>query len=255
MKLNELALELAKAEDENSEIEKVEGRIPYAFPWNRRLKEPTRVEWSSTDSADAFDSNLKNHRDKLEKYGWLDTEIYYDLNSYGYRCDEFYEDKDSYVGIGECFTYGTGLPADMSWTSLLEKNIQKKVWNLGLCTTGLDTSFRTLLTWLPVIKPKAVLMLENSTLARETWYIDENNEEWNTCIGFWSDLEWQQEICQSKTERYLNRRKNLLAIKELCDMNQVEFKLVTAFERNEIGYRDWEENKDTKHALARDCLL
>ena len=254
MKLNELALELAKAEDENSEIEKVEGRIPYAFPWNRRLKEPTRVEWSSTDSADAFDSNLKNHRDKLEKYGWLDTEIYYDLNSYGYRCDEFYEDKDSYVGIGECFTYGTGLPADMSWTSLLEKNIQKKVWNLGLCTTGLDTSFRTLLTWLPVIKPKAVLMLENSTLARETWYIDENNEEWNTCIGFWSDLEWQQEICQSKTERYLNRRKNLLAIKELCDMNQVEFKLVTAFERNEIGYKDWEENKDTKYALARDLM-
>ena len=37
-------------------------------------------------------------------------------------------------------------------------------------------------------------------------------------------------------------------------MNQVEFKLVTAFERNEIGYRDWEENKDTKHALARDLM-
>ena len=119
----------------------------------------------------------------------------------------------------------------MSWTNLLEKDIGEKVWNLGLCTTGLDTAFRTLLTWLPVIKPKAVLMLENSTLARETWYIDENNEEWNTCIGFWSDLEWQQEVCLSKTERYLNRRKNLMAIRELCRMEGVEFKLITAKER------------------------
>ena len=76
-----LAVALAKAEDENSDIEKVKERIPYAFPWNRRLKEATVVEWSSTDSSDAFDSNLKNHRDKLEKYGWLDTEIFYNLNS------------------------------------------------------------------------------------------------------------------------------------------------------------------------------
>ena len=97
-------------------------------------------------------------------------------------------------------------------------------------------------------------MLENSTLARETWYIDENNEEWNTCIGFWSDLEWQQEVCLSKTERYLNRRKNLMAIRELCRMEGVEFKLITAKERNEIGFRDWEANKDTKYALARDLM-
>ena len=85
MKLNELALELAKAEDENSEIEKVEERIPYAFPWNRRLKEATRVEWSSTDSADAFDSNLKNHKDKLEKYAT--KQPYFVENIFGVSSD------------------------------------------------------------------------------------------------------------------------------------------------------------------------
>ena len=253
-KNNDLAITFARTEDEDTEIDKVRERIPYAFPWNRRLKEASRVEWSCTDSAEAFDSNLKNQKHLLEKYGWIDTEIFYDLNSYGYRDDEFVESPNSYVAIGECFTYGTGLPAEMTWAKLLEQKLGAKVWNLGLCTTGLDTSFRTLYNWLPIIQPKAVLLLENSTLARETWYIDENNEEWNTCIGFWSELEWQQEICQSKTERYLNRRKNLLAIKELCDMHKVGFKCVSARERNEIGYRDWEENKEIKYALARDLM-
>ena len=30
--------------------------------------------------------------------------------------------------------------------------------------------------------------------------------------------------------------------------------LITALERNEIGFKDWEENKDTKYALARDLM-
>tara|TARA_B100000287_G_C19953700_1_gene511494 strand:- start:329 stop:496 length:168 start_codon:yes stop_codon:yes gene_type:complete len=37
-------------------------------------------------------------------------------------------------------------------------------------------------------------------------------------------------------------------------MEGVEFKLITAKERNEIGFRDWEANKDTKYALARDLM-
>ena len=114
------------------------------------------------------------------------------------------------LGIGECFTYGTGLPADMSWTILLEKDIQKKVWNLGLCTTGLDTAFRTLLTWLPVIKPKAVLMLENSTLQERLGTLMKTMR--NGILALDSGQIWNgnREICQSKTERYLNRRKNLM---------------------------------------------
>ena len=104
----------------------------------------------------------------------------------------------------------------MLWPYLLGKEIDTKIWNLGLCTTGLDVSFRSLISWLPVIKPKMVLLLENSQLGREVWYIDEEKDEWNTQIGFWSDHDWQRELVESKTERFISRQKNLLAIKQLC---------------------------------------
>ena len=93
-----------KTEDEDKHIELVKGRIPYAFGWNRKLNEPVRHEWSSTDSQEEWEYNLKNQKDLLEKYGWMDTPVYYDFNSHGYRTDEFRESTDSIVAIGECFT-------------------------------------------------------------------------------------------------------------------------------------------------------
>ena len=129
-----------------------------------------------------------------------------------------------------------------------------KVWNLALCTTGLDTSFRTLYNWLPVIKPKMVLLLENSQLGREVWYIDKDREEWNTQIGFWSDLDWQKELVESKTERFISRQKNLLAIEQLCQINGIDLKIISARERNEIGLSNWEDNKEEKYALSRDLM-
>ena len=243
-----------KTEDEDKHVESVNGRIPYAFGWNRKLNEPSRQKFSSTDSEDAWESNLKNHKDLLEKYGWLDTEVYYDLNSHGYRDEEFKESPNSIVAAGECFTYATGLPIEMSWPYLLGKELDTKIWNLALCTTGLDVTFRSLLSWLPVIKPKMVLLLENSQLGREVWYIDEEKDEWNTQIGFWSDYDWQKELVESKTERFISRQKNLLAIKQLCQIHDIELKIVSARERNEIGLSNWNEHKEERYALSRDLM-
>ena len=142
----------------------------------------------------------------------------------------------------------------MTWPYLLEKEIGTKVWNLGLCTVGLDTTFRTLLSWLPVIKPKMVLLLENSQLGREVWYIDEEKDEWNTSIGFWSDYDWQRELVESKTERFVSRQKNLLAIQQLCEINDIELRIISARERNEIGLSNWNEHKEEKYALSRDLM-
>ena len=243
-----------KTEDEDKQVELVKERIPYAFGWNRKLNEPSRQKFSSTDSEEAWESNLQNQKDLLEKYGWLEKDVYYDLNSHGYRDDEFTGSPDSIVAIGECFTYATGLPIEMSWPYLLQEELGTKVWNLALCTTGLDTSFRTLYNWLPVIKPKMVLLLENSQLGREVWYIDKDREEWNTQIGFWSDLDWQKELVESKTERFISRQKNLLAIEQLCQINGIDLKIISARERNEIGLSNWEDNKEEKYALSRDLM-
>ena len=39
-----------------------------------------------------------------------------------------------------------------------------------------------------------------------------------------------------------------------CLIQNFRAQLITAKERNEIGFRDWEANKDTKYALARDLM-
>jgi hypothetical protein len=239
-------------EDASDSVKK---RIAYAFGWNRELDEPSRQKWSSTDNEEAWKGNVKFKRDVLEKEGWFDTEVYYDLNSHGYRDDEFVSSPASIIAMGECFTYGTGIPREMTWPYLLGEELNEKVWNLGLCMTGLDTCFRTLYNWLPVIKPKMVLLLENSSLGREVWSVDESGkEEWNDAIGFWSSVEWQKELVNSSTERFISRQKNLLAVSQLCSINNVELKIISASERNAVGLADYAKNKHKKYALSRDLI-
>ena len=127
---------------------------------------------------------------------------------------------------------------DYDLASMLELEGLGKVWNLALPESGLDTTFRSLYSWLPVIQPKAVLLLENSQLAREV-YTDEVSDK----IGHWSPAGWKRDLVGDKVERFLSRQKNLMAISELCQENKTELKIISAAERHEIGMNVGREMK------------
>ena len=61
-------------------------------------------------------------------------------------------------------------------------------------------------------------------------------------------------MVESKTERFISRQKNLLAIKQLCQIHDIELKIVSARERNEIGLSNWNEHKEERYALSRDLM-
>lgn len=236
-------------EDDQDTISRVEDKIKYHNPQAYSRKSPITLNWVSTDSEEEYQKNLEKRRDELEKYGWLGQTINYDLNSYGFRDEEFYESPNSVVATGECFTFGTGLHETQIWPSMLELQLQTKVWNLGLPTAPMDVTFRALYSWLPIIKPKMVLLLENSQLGREV-FTNENAEP----IGFWSPESWKQELAADKVERYISRQKNLMAISELCHQHKIELRTISAVDRHQIGMDAWKQNEDEKFAASRDLM-
>lgn len=238
-----------KTEDDQETLDRVEEKIKFATQSDFDRRTPITYNFWSTDSSDEFEKNKSKRPEELEKYGWLGTPITYHLNEYGYREDSFHYSPESYIAIGECFTVGTGLPETMIWPSMLELEGLGKVWNLALPESGLDTTFRSLYSWLPVIQPKAVLLLENSQLAREV-YTDEVSDK----IGHWSPAGWKRDLVGDKVERFLSRQKNLMAISELCQENKTELKIISAAERHEIGMNAWQGNENEKFAASRDLM-
>lgn len=239
----------SSTEDTQETISRVEEKIKYHNPRAFEEKSSTTLKWVSTDSEEEYQKNISKRKSELEKYGWVDQEIDYNLNQYGFRDEEFYESPDSIVATGECFTFGTGLLQSQLWPTMLSEKLAVKVWNLGLPTAPLDVMFRALYAWLPVIKPRMVLLLENSQLGREI-FTEENAEP----IGFWSPEQWKQDLAADKVERYISRQKNLMAISELCQQHQVELKTISAVERHEIGMKAWKENENEKYAASRDLM-
>ena len=206
--------------------------------------------WWSSDSEETWNTNVSKRKSDLEKNGWLDYTIEYNINSHGFRDVEFYEDTESYVCVGECFTFGPGLPKTMTWPNILQEKIGRKVFNLSISETGLDQAFRVLYYWLPIIKPKKVLMLESGHLMRE--FIIEDKSE----IVFTHSPQILQDIANNKYERFLLRQKNILAIQQLCDMHEIPLVIITSEERDMLGKNMFENgNADNeKYFVARDLI-
>lgn len=237
-----------KYEDNLDTINQVHDRIKYQEVFDK-IPYPCVLDWYSTDNPEAWEKNQRVAPELLKQYNWTEDSIKYDLNTYGFRNREFVPNPNSIITIGECFTFGTGLPREMTWPDMLEKETKFEIFNLSRPLSGLDHSFRHLLYWLPVLKSKKVLMLENSGDVREIFEANQSQP-----IGNWSNEEWKRVLTANKNERYISRKKNLLAIQKWCEMHDVEFHVVECNRRNEIGKEQYEKHKEEPYAVARDLM-
>lgn len=237
-----------KHEEDSEELKLIHDRIKY-HEVRDETSYPCVHKWYSTDNEEAWEKNKRTSPELLEKYNWTEDSIEYSLNSHGFRNREFVENPNSIITIGECFTFGTGLPREMTWPALLEKEVPYEIFNLGVPLAGLDFSFRTLFYWIPVLKSKKVFMLENSTEGREVF----NNNE-SQIIGGWSEEQWKIDLAANKNERYISRKKNLLAIEKWCEMHDVEFIVLDFDTRNKTGHAEHEKHKEEPYCVARDLM-
>jgi len=92
-----------------------------------------------------FGDNLLNHPNH-DRFGYLDSVQDYVLNSSGYRGPEFFKGVDLLVS-GCSFTYGTGIPEDGLWGSLLAEKMSISYNNMSLSGASIGWMTRQLFAY------------------------------------------------------------------------------------------------------------
>ena len=178
------------------------------------------LNWLDQDSEKVYLDNLQNKRASLEKLNWVDANITYTFNSYGFRSDEFSLDP-GVMFLGCSHTAGVGLPLESTWPYLVSSQLGLKRFNLGISSTSNDTAFRLGHNWIPQLKPKLVILLAPDSNRSELHsYIDviENLGAWTDYYGnYWK--QWQTH----KTNTDMNFLKNILATKQICSEHSIKF--------------------------------
>jgi hypothetical protein len=177
--------------------------------------------WSGSDNLSNYKENIQNAeaRKYLNEQGWLhnDAAILYRYNQQGFRSDNF-DLSPSYIALGCSFTEGVGLPIEQTWPFLLSKKISKNIWNLGVSSAGLDSCFRLLDYYITELNILGVFLLiphasrfEIHTPSEIIYY----NPHWEN-LNNPSELLIKKLWYSSDDNSYYNKRKNLLAMEQLC---------------------------------------
>lgn len=125
-------------------------------------KRNTVTAWSGYDSEELWQKHISdsvtNYR--LKRHGWLPfVEIEYRYNAHGFRDEEF-DTRPCGIALGCSFTEGVGVREQDSWPRKLEVLMGYKVWNLGIGGVGIDTCFRAMQFWAPLLRPRFIAMLD-----------------------------------------------------------------------------------------------
>jgi len=236
---------------DDERITEVQEIIKYSNERSLKLKTPTSFDWFSTDTKSLYKENVEQCRDAMEDFGWLkpENQFKYDFNQYGFRDEEFTEYPESWVAVGECFTFGTALPRHLTWPHILEEKYGTKVWNLGQCTTGFDSAFRAILAHIDQLKPQKVLLLEPVPITRELY-----QDMKPTLPGGWSSVHWMKAMSEDKVERYISRIKNFYAVKSLLEDKGIELLFISSEDRHDIGIKSWLDKSSGEFAASRDLM-
>jgi hypothetical protein len=190
---------------------------------NTQLANTTQL-WYGSDSKESFDKNLLDpiSRAWVVDAGWVENEITYKFNKQGFRSIEFDTDISAGMALGCSFTQGVGVLQEHSWPSIVSKKIQYPIWNLGIGAGSMDTVFRLLDYWLPILKPKFVLVACPSKYRIEICNSDGTFNNFlpaHTPHG--EQLALYKEWIMHEANSDLNFKKNLLAIASLCNQHSI----------------------------------
>ena len=112
-------------------------------------------------------ANAKS-RAKLEEFGWTRDNVSYTFNRDGFRSEEFtYEPNDSVLFLGCSLTAGIGVDLESSWAYRVASSLGLRRYNLGIGAGSADTCFRLAHHWIPLLRPKYVMMLTPSDTRKE----------------------------------------------------------------------------------------
>lgn len=172
--------------------------------------------WMPMDTEERFDENWANpaKRALLEKYGWTKTNIEYYSNRQGFRMNVDLneidpETHDFYLGCS--LTFGIGVNAEDTWPYKMSKRLDRPGLNFGVPGGSIESQYRVLRCWAPILKPKRVYTLGTFFGRREfledaiptninAYYLERN---WKKFVEDpRHELYWQSEIQISHVRAY-----------------------------------------------------
>jgi hypothetical protein len=133
---------------------------PWHFGMMSKYRHQT-LKWLPTDTEESFQQLVQNeeYREYFRSKGWLEPDaITYRINSEGFRSEEFDTQASSMISLGCSYTIGIGLPETATWSYLVAQSLGLKNYNLAWAGTSADTCFMLADYWLPVLRPKLVVM-------------------------------------------------------------------------------------------------
>ena len=228
------------------------------------------VNWLVGDSQEIYNHNLKHHYDLLESNGWLNRTIDYSFNRHGFRSEEFSSD-DSIVFLGASDTLGVGLPIEYTWCHIVAQELKLKMFNLGQGGSSGCTAFRLASYWIPILKPKVVILMSplnpRIELISDSLLSDINTEHkrsyyqmgphvLDTRSYFWSyisDHSVKKELqsfyhawSSSELNLTLMQQKNNLAISMLAQQSGSKF-ILACSEKDWKGTHGTDYSRDLQH--------
>lgn len=177
------------------------------------------LNWCSSDSEEEYRRNLKNsqqHKLLLEN-GWVDQDITYSFNSYGFRSRAINTTNPGFAVFGCSFTMGIGLPLWDLYHVRLSKEISIPVDNFGVLGASNGLMFRLAHYWLPVVKPKFVIL---QTTFKERFEIINQYGVSTVMSPAFSQTATTQEVFKNwwytDANSIADQQRNELAIRYIC---------------------------------------
>lgn len=117
-------------------------------------------QWFADDSKEVYEKNKQQKETSwlLEYNGWCENSVSYKFNSEGFRTAEF-TDEPSIMFLGCCSTFGLGINYEDTYGYIASKKLGLKYYNFAYVKGSNDTAFRFAYYWVPVIRPKIVVLM------------------------------------------------------------------------------------------------
>jgi hypothetical protein len=167
------------------------------------------------------------YRRYATKLGWdKPGAITYRINSDGFRADEF-DDQPCMVALGCSYTVGIGLPDEMTWARKTATALDLRCANLAWGGYSADSCYRLAEYWIPQLNTKYVcmlvpprhrleLLLDDQDPATQGQFPLEVFSPQSSSSLLNPNDQYFKHWFLNEENSWINQRKNVLAIKQLC---------------------------------------
>jgi lysophospholipase L1-like esterase len=250
-------------------MDEFESALPAVPPWHPGVMHARKEsEWMPSDTQENFQQLMQDatHQQYFTERKWHEPNaITYKINRYGFRSDEFEVGKRSVVSLGCSYTFGTGLPIDAIWPSLVAKELDLPAYNLAWGGTSADTCFMLARYWLPILRPKLVVMAAPPWSRVDIIRADRSPEMLtimpNTTEGEFGKDMFVKHWFSNERNHELNNAKNKLAVQALCNNLGIQCLTYNVHEffarsREEVEYaRDYMHAGPKGHTMFAERIL